>query len=78
MDNQYVNINEFMKNYDNKNEECIYNSSDDIYYNDFISNYEEVQKNVKYCKWKCKRGYFMCRDNPINTCVHVFYVNSKM
>ena len=42
MDNQYVNINEFIKNYDNKNEECIYNSNDDIYYNDFITNYEEV------------------------------------
>lgn len=41
MDNQYVNINEFIKNYDNKNVDFNYND-DDIYYNDFISNYEEI------------------------------------
>lgn len=41
MDNQYININEFIKNYDNKNVDFNYND-DDIYYNDFISNYEEV------------------------------------
>lgn len=41
MDNQYVNINEFIKNYDNQNIDFSYND-DDIYYNDFITNYEEV------------------------------------
>lgn len=41
MDNQYVNINEFIKNYDNQNVDFNYND-DDIYYNDFISNYEEI------------------------------------
>lgn len=41
MDNQYVNINEFIKSYDNKNVDFNYND-DDIYYNDFISNYEEI------------------------------------
>lgn len=41
MDNQYVNINEFIKNYDNQNDDFIYNDND-IYYNDFISNYEEI------------------------------------
>lgn len=41
MDNQYVNINEFIKNYDNKNVDFNYND-DDIFYNDFISNYEEI------------------------------------
>lgn len=41
MDNQYVNINEFIKNYDNQNIDFNYND-DDIYYNDFISNYEEI------------------------------------
>lgn len=41
MDNQYVNINEFIKNYDNQNIDFNYND-DDIYYNDFITNYEEI------------------------------------
>lgn len=41
MDNQYVNINEFIKNYDNQNVDFNYND-DDIYYNDFITNYEEI------------------------------------
>lgn len=41
MDNQYVNINDFIKNYDNQNIDFSYND-DDIYYNDFITNYEEV------------------------------------
>ena len=45
MDNQYVNINEFIKNYDNQNVDFNY-SDDDIYYSDFISNYEEVQKKL--------------------------------
>lgn len=42
MDNQYINVNEFIKNYDNKNDDFNYNNSDDIFYNDFISNYEEL------------------------------------
>lgn len=37
----YINVNEFIKNYDNKNVDFNYND-DDIYYNDFISNYEEI------------------------------------
>lgn len=41
MDNQYINVNEFIKNYDNQNDDFSYNN-DDIYYNDFISNYEEI------------------------------------
>lgn len=41
MDNQYINVNEFIKNYDNQNIDFNYND-DDIYYNDFITNYEEV------------------------------------
>ena len=39
--NDYINVNDFIKNYDNQND-CIYNNDDDIYYNDFITNYEEV------------------------------------
>lgn len=42
MDNQYINVNEFIKNYDNKNDDFNYNNIDDIFYNDFITNYEEV------------------------------------
>ena len=42
MDNQYININEFIKSYDTKNDDFSYNNNDDIYYNDFITNYEEV------------------------------------
>ena len=36
----YMNINEFIKNYDNQNNDFNYNDND-IYYNDFISNYDE-------------------------------------
>lgn len=42
MDNQYINVNEFIKNYDNKNVDFNYSNDDDIFYNDFITNYEEV------------------------------------
>lgn len=41
MDNQYININEFIKSYDKQNIDFNYND-DDIYYNDFITNYEEI------------------------------------
>lgn len=41
MDNQYINVNEFIKNYDNQNIDFNYND-DDLFYNDFISNYEEI------------------------------------
>lgn len=36
----YININDFIKSYDNKNNDFNYNDND-IFYNDFISNYEE-------------------------------------
>lgn len=38
--NDYININDFIKNYDNQNNDFNY-SDNDIFYNDFISNYEE-------------------------------------
>ena len=37
----YVNINDIIKNYDEKNNNYNYNN-DDLFYNEFISNYEEV------------------------------------
>lgn len=37
----YVNVNEFIKNYDNKNTDFDF-SNNDLFYNDFISNYEEL------------------------------------
>lgn len=40
--NDYINVNDFIKNYDNQNDDLNYNNCDDIYYNDFITNYEEV------------------------------------
>lgn len=39
-DNEYININSFIKNYDEINTNTDFENSD-IYYNDFISNYEE-------------------------------------
>lgn len=36
----YININDFIKSYDNQNNDFNYNDND-IFYNDFISNYEE-------------------------------------
>lgn len=39
--NDYINVNDFIKNYDNQNNDFNF-SDNDIYYNDFISNYEEV------------------------------------
>lgn len=39
--NDCININDIIKNYDEKNNNYNYNN-DDLFYNDFISNYEEV------------------------------------
>lgn len=39
----YININDFIKSYDNKNNDFNY-SDNDIFYNDFISNYEEFSE----------------------------------
>lgn len=38
--NDYININDFIKNYDEKNTDFNFNNND-LYYNDFISNYDE-------------------------------------
>lgn len=38
--NDYININDFIKNYDNQNNDFNY-SDNDIFYNEYISNYEE-------------------------------------
>ena len=40
--NNYIDVNDFIKKYDNQNDDLNYNNSEDIYYNDFITNYEEV------------------------------------
>lgn len=45
--NDYININSFIKNYDNYNNNFDYNNSDDLFYNDFISNYQEIEENQK-------------------------------
>lgn len=37
----YMNINEFIKNYDELNTDFDFNNND-LYYNDFISNYNEL------------------------------------
>ena len=37
----YMNINEFIKNYDELNTDFNF-SNNDLYYNDFISNYNEL------------------------------------
>lgn len=39
--NDYININDIIKNYDEKNNDYNYSDSE-LFYNDFISNYEEV------------------------------------
>lgn len=39
----YININDFIKNYDNQNNDFNY-SDNDLFYNDFISNYEEFSE----------------------------------
>lgn len=39
----YININDFIKNYDNQNNDFNYNDND-IFYNEFISNYEEFSE----------------------------------
>lgn len=36
----YININDFIKNYDNQNNDFNY-SDNDLFYNEYISNYEE-------------------------------------
>ena len=41
--NEYININSFIKNYDNQNNDFNY-SDNDLFYNDFISNYEEFSE----------------------------------
>lgn len=41
--NDYININSFIKNYDETNTDFNFNK-DDLFYNDFISNYEELEK----------------------------------
>lgn len=41
--NDYININDFIKNYDNQNNDFNY-SDNDLFYNDFISNYEEFSE----------------------------------
>ena len=38
--NDYININDFIKNYDNQNNDFNY-SDNDLFYNEYISNYEE-------------------------------------
>lgn len=38
--NDYININSFIKSYDEINTNMDYNNSD-IFYNEYISNYEE-------------------------------------
>ena len=43
--NDYVNINSFIKNYDYYNNNFDYNNSDDLFYNDFISNYTQIEEN---------------------------------
>ena len=43
--NEYININSFIKNYDELNDNFDYNNSDDLFYNDFISNYNELEEN---------------------------------
>ena len=68
--NQLISkVDEYNINYD------FNNNNDDLYYNDFICNYDEVQKKiVKYCQfWRCERGYFICRCDFINTCMYVFW-----
>lgn len=40
-DNEYININSFIKNYDELNTDFDF-SNNDLYYNDFISNYNEL------------------------------------
>lgn len=39
----YMNVNEFIKNYDEKNTDFNFNK-DDLFYNEFISNYEEFSE----------------------------------
>lgn len=39
----YMNINEFIKSYDEKNNDFDF-SNNDLYYNEFISNYEELSE----------------------------------
>lgn len=43
-DNSYININSFIKNYDNYNNNFDYENKD-LFYNDFISNYQEIEEN---------------------------------
>lgn len=42
--NDYINLNKFVKDYDEYNNNYDYNNSD-LYYNDFVSNYEELEEN---------------------------------
>lgn len=39
-DNSYININSFIKNYDEMNTNTDFNDND-IFYNEYISNYDE-------------------------------------
>ena len=43
--NDYININSFIKKYDDFNSNFDYNNSDDLFYNDFVSNYNEIEEN---------------------------------
>lgn len=42
--NDYINLNKFVKDYDEYNNNFDYNNND-LYYNDFVSNYEELEEN---------------------------------
>lgn len=42
-DNSYININSFIKSYDEINTDFNFNK-DDLFYNEYISNYEEFSE----------------------------------
>ena len=42
--NDYININLFIKNYDDFNSNFNY-ENDDLFYNDYVSNYSEIEEN---------------------------------
>lgn len=42
--NDYININLFIKNYDDFNSNFDY-KNDDLLYNDYVSNYNEIEEN---------------------------------
>lgn len=43
-DNSYININSFIKNYDEFNSNYNFENND-LFYNDYISSYQEIEEN---------------------------------